>query len=339
MKTSGKFIIGGLSALAILCIGASLGSSSINILDTIRIILHKITFLPFSKNIEARTAAIVWNLRLPRAILAFITGGALSISGVVFQSVLKNQLASPYIIGVSAGASLGAGIVILSGFALPFIGGFTLPASGFVFGIITIFIVIAFSSRIDKTLSNNTIILFGMVFSLFINAILTTLTALYREELKNLLYWQMGSFSLKGWSYVGLLLPFLIIGGLGIILNTRELDILTFGEDQAKSIGVDTRIMRIKLLVCSAILTGSAVALCGAIGFVDLIAPHVARKIVGSNHKYVLPMAFIIGGSLLVAADLIARTVVSPSELPVGAVTAIIGGPFFAWVYFRKKGM
>ncbi|MDR0878035.1 MAG: iron ABC transporter permease [Treponema sp.] len=338
MKTSVKFIIGGLCALAILCIGASLGSSRISVFDTIRIILHKILSLTLSQNSAAQNAAIVWNLRLPRAILAFITGGALSISGAVFQSVLKNQLASPYILGVSSGASLGAGIVILSGFAIPFIGGFTLPAAGFVFGVITVFIVVAFSSKIDKTLSNNTIILFGMVFSLFVNAILTTLTALYREELKNLLYWQMGSFSLKGWSYVALLLPFLIVGSLGIFRYTRELDILTFGDEQAKSIGVNTRGMRIKLLVFSAILTGSAVALSGAIGFVDLIAPHAARRIVGSKHKYVLPMSFLIGGALLVASDLIARTVVSPSELPVGAVTALIGGPFFAWVYFRKKG-
>jgi iron complex transport system permease protein len=339
MKISGKFIIGGFCAFAILCIGASLGSSSISIIDTVRIMLYKIVALPLNEKIEPGSVAIVWNLRLPRAILAFIVGGALSISGAVFQSILKNQLASPYILGVSSGASLGAGIVILTGFTLPLVRGFTLPAAGFIFSLITIFIVIAFSSRIDKTLSNNTIILFGMVFSLFVNAVLTTLTALYREELKNLLYWQMGSFSLKGWSYVGLMLPFLILGTLGIIRYTRELDILTFGEDQAKSIGVDTQGMRIKLLIYSAILTGSAVALSGAIGFVDLIAPHAARKIVGSNHKYVIPMSFLIGGSLLVTADLVARTVVSPSELPVGAVTALIGGPFFAWVYFRKKGI
>jgi iron complex transport system permease protein len=277
MKVSGKFTIGALCALAILCLGASLGSSSINVLDTIRIILNKIAALPLGEKIEAKNVAIVWNLRLPRAILAFIIGGALSMSGAVFQSILKNQLASPYILGVSAGASLGAGIVILTGFVLPFIGGLTLPAAGFIFSLITIFIVIAFSSRIDKTLSNNTIILFGMVFSLFVNAILTTLTALYREELKNLLYWQMGSFSLKGWSYVGLMLPFLILGTFGIFRYIRELDILTFGEEQAKSIGVDTQGIRIKLLICSAVLTGSAVALSGAIGFVDLIAPHAAR--------------------------------------------------------------
>jgi iron complex transport system permease protein len=201
----------------------------------------------------------------------------------------------------------------------------------------TVFLVIGFASKLDKSMSNNTVILFGMVFSLFVNALLTTLTAMYREELKNLLHWQMGSFAMKGWSYVRLMFPFLVLGIAGIIRYTREMDILTFGEDEARAMGVDAGAIRKKLLTFSAILTGAAVALSGAIGFVDLIAPHLARKIVGSNHRYSLPMAFLVGGSLLVVTDLIARTIVSPSELPVGAVTAIIGAPFFAWVYFRKR--
>jgi iron complex transport system permease protein len=158
-----------------------------------------------------------------------------------------------------------------------------------------------------------------------------------REESKTLLYWQMGSFALKGWSYVTLMVPFLIIGTAGVSRYAREMDILTFGEEQAKSVGLDTNKVRKKLFVYTTILTGGAVSLSGIIGFVDLIAPHAARKIVGSRHKYVLPMAFFIGGSLMVAADLIARTIISPSELPVGAITAIIGAPFFAWIYFRKR--
>jgi iron complex transport system permease protein len=336
MKKRTKIAAGFLISLGILCAGTSLGSSSISLYETLRIVLHRLFALPLG-GADPKNVTIVWNLRFPRALLAFMAGGSLSMSGAVFQSVLKNQLASPYILGVSAGASLGAGLIILTGFALPILGGFTLPATGFLFGLVTVFLVIGFSSRLDNTLSNNTIILFGMVFSLFVNAILTTLSALYREELKNLLYWQMGSFALKGWSYVGLMLPFFVLGSLGLIRYTREMDILTFGEEQAQSIGVDTRKVRKKLLVYSAILTGGAVALSGAIGFVDLIAPHLARKITGSNHVYVLPMAFFIGGSLLVVTDLVARTVVSPSELPVGAVTALIGAPFFAWVYFKRR--
>ncbi|MDR2134724.1 MAG: iron ABC transporter permease [Treponema sp.] len=337
MKRSGIFIFTGIVSLIILWAGTSLGSTSIGLPDTASIILNRVFSLPLRGGINPRDITIIWTLRLPRALLAFIIGGALSVSGAVFQSVLKNQLASPYIIGVSSGASLGAGLVMLSGLSLPLAGGFTLPFAGFVFGLATVLFVISFSTRLDKSLSNNTIILFGMVFSLFVNALITTLIALYREQLRNLLLWQMGSFALKGWSYVGLMLPFLALGLAGTIRYTKEMDILTFGEEQAKAIGVDTRSLRIRLLVYSAVLTGGAVALSGAIGFVDLIAPHIARKIVGSPHRYVLPMSFLAGGSLLVITDLIARTAVSPSELPVGAVTAIIGAPFFAWVYFKRR--
>jgi iron complex transport system permease protein len=337
MTNRKKIVLGAGVALAMLCAGTSLGSSFISPGDTLAVILFKTFNLPLRAGLDPKTIPIVWNLRFPRALLAFLTGGALSVSGAVFQSMLKNHLASPYILGVSSGASLGAGLVMLTGFTIPILGGFTLPATGFFAGFATIFLVLHFSSRLDGNFSNNTVILFGMVFSLFINALLTTLTALYREELRNLLFWQMGSFALKGWSYVGLMLPFLLLGLPGVFRYTREMDILTFGEEEALSLGVDTRKVRKKLLAASAILTGGAVALSGAIGFVDLIAPHLARRMVGSNHKYVLPMSFISGGALLTVTDLAARTIVSPSELPVGAVTAIIGAPFFAWVYFKKR--
>jgi len=335
LKTRIKFIIAGTISFLILWAGISLGSSSISFGETMKVFLIKV----FGLNLETevRILTIVWNLRFPRAILAFIVGGAMATSGAVFQSVLKNPLASPYILGVSAGASLGAGLVVLTGIAIPLLGGFTLPVTGFAFGLLTVFFVISFSSRIDKSMSNNTVILFGMVFSLFINAILTTLTALYREEMRNLLHWQMGSFSMKGWLHSGFMLPFLIVGCVIIFRYTQEMDILSFGEEDAQSLGVDAVKVRRLLLACSAALTGAAVALCGVIGFVDLIAPHLARRIVGSRHRHVLPMSFLTGGTLLVVTDLIARTIVSPSELPVGAVTALIGGPFFAWVYFRKK--
>jgi iron complex transport system permease protein len=337
MRNSSKIAIGAAAAAAIVCVGSSIGSSSISLFDTLRIIGEKISTIPFAKDIEPRDVSIVWLLRLPRVLLAFVVGGSLAMSGAVIQSVLKNQLAAPHILGVSSGATLGAALIMLTGFSLPVIGGLTLPITGFFFGLVTVYIVVTFSSKLDRAMSNNTIILFGMVFTLFVSALLTTLMALFREELKNLVYWQMGSFALKGWSYVRAMIPFFIIGTLGIVRYTKEMDILTFGEDQAKSVGVETEKVRKHLFVFSTILTGAAVSLSGTIGFVDLIAPHMARKIVGSNHRYVIPMSFILGGSLMVVTDLVARTIVSPSELPVGAITALIGAPFFAWVYFRKR--
>jgi len=147
----------------------------------------------------------------------------------------------------------------------------------------------------------------------------------------------MGSFAMRGWTHVWLLSPFMVIGAVGILFHAREMDILTFGDDQAKSTGVETGTLRKKLLAFSAVLTGATVALSGVIGFVDLIAPHTARRITGSRHGVLIPMSFILGGSLMVVTDLVARIIISPSELPVGALTALIGAPFFVLVYFRRR--
>jgi len=337
MNNKKRIITGAIISLLIITAGSSLGSSGISLGDTVLVIAHKVFRVPLAAGIDPKNVSIVWLLRLPRVLLAFLVGGCLAMSGAVCQSILRNPLASPYILGVSSGASLGAGIIIISGIALPLLGGFTLPLTGFVFGLATVFFVAAFSSHIDKSMSNNTIILCGMVFSLFLGALLTTLSAIFSDDLRRIALWQMGSFAMRGWTYVILLLPFFAIGTAGIFLYTKEMDILSFGDDQAKSAGVETGALRKKLLALCAVLTGAAVALSGVIGFVDLIAPHAARRITGSGHRHLIPMSFILGGSLMVLTDLLARTVISPSELPVGALTALIGAPFFAWVYFRRR--
>jgi iron complex transport system permease protein len=272
--------------------------------------------------------------------LAFLVGGAVAVSGSVMQSVLKNPLASSYTLGVSSGASLGAALIIVTGFTIPFLGVFTLPVTGLVFGLATVFSAVKFAAMMDKSLETNTIILVGMVFSLFVNAMLTLVTAMARDHLAQLTYWQMGSFSLKDWSNVIILFPLVLIGVILIQNFSKEMDIMTFGEDQAFTMGVDVHKVKWSLLSLSAALTGSAVAFVGVIGFIDLIAPHVVRKIFGSSHKIVIPMSMLFGGSFMVICDLVARTIISPSELPVGAITALIGAPFFAYVYFsRRKGL
>lgn len=324
-------------AFLIICIGTSIGSSNINLFDIFSIIGNKVLNIPLDYKITGQEVAIIWELRFPRVLLAFLIGGALSVSGAAIQSILKNPLASPYTLGVSSGAGLGAALVIIFGFNISFLGDFTLPIVGFIFGLLTVIIVISFSKRVDIFLSNNTIILAGMVFSLFLNAILTTAGALNGDSLKAISLWQMGSFSMKGWSYVYAFIPFLLIGMVGVSLYTKEMDILTFGEDNAKSVGVDTNKVKTRLFVFTAVLAGSAISLSGIIGFIDLIAPHIVRKIFGAKHNLVIPMSFILGGSLMVITDLISRTIISPSELPIGAITALIGAPFFAYIYFKKK--
>ena len=324
-------------AFLVICIGTSIGSSNINIFNIISVIGNKLFSIPLIEGVGSNDVAIIWVVRFPRVLLAFMIGAALSVSGAVMQSILKNPLASPYTLGVSSGASLGVGIYIILGVSIPFIGNLALPFIGFLSGLLTVIMVILFANRVDRGMSNNTIILSGMVFSLFASAMLTTISALNTHKIEAITMWQMGSFNMRGWSYLLVGLPFFIVVVSIVLRYSREMDILTFGEDGAKAIGVETEKVKKHLLFSTAVLTGSAVALSGTIGFIDLIVPHLVRKIFGSNHKVVIPMCILLGGSFMVLTDLVARTIISPSELPVGAITAIIGAPFFGYLYFSKR--
>ena len=255
MTNKKKSILSIIIIFIILLLGTSIGSSDISLVDTLSIILNKTLNISLVGNIPAKDISIIWKLRLPRVLLAFLVGGCLATGGSIVQSILKNELASPYTLGVSSGASLGAGLIIVSGITIPVIGSFTLPFVGFIFGLITVFSVIVFSTKIDKAMSNNTIILVGMVLSLFVNALLTTLTSFFSNDLKTITLWQMGSFAMRGWTYVKLICPFFLIGMIGVLRFTKEMDILTFGEEQAKAVGVDTYNVKRKLFILCAILT------------------------------------------------------------------------------------
>lgn len=281
------------------------------------------------------SVSIIMTIRLPRVLLGFLTGAALSACGTAVQSVLRNPLASPFTLGVSSGASLGAGIVIAC--ELTFLGSFTLPAAGLVFGIAAMFLMVAFASRIDRTLRGSTIVLTGMVLSLFVNGIVSLMANAKDEKYKQIMKWQTGSFSGRKWEYVIILAVTLAVCLGYFLIKSRELDLLTFGDEQSQSAGVSTRREKTLILLATAVLSGTAVAFAGVIGFVDLISPHIARRIFGAEHKLLLPMSALIGGTFMVLCDLAARTVMAPNELPVGVVTSLIGAPFFAWVFFRRS--
>jgi len=332
-----KVIITIVLSIVVVILGIALGSVWVPPSDIWEIVRYQITGVPLSEGLSQASVSIVWNLRLPRTLLAFIVGAALSVSGAVMQSVLRNPLASSYTLGVSSGASLGAGIIILYGVTIPLLGVMSLPVTGFVFGLGTIFLVIAFATRIDGRMENHTIILTGMVFSLFVSALTTLMSALQREQLQRLVFWQMGSFSMRDWSTVIILVPILIAGILFILHHNRELDMMTFGEEQARTMGVNLKKVKWVLLITAAALTGSAIAFVGVIGFVDLVAPHIVRRVFGVSHRHVIPLSAVFGGTFMVLCDLVARTVVSPSELPVGAVSALVGAPFFAYIYFGRR--
>ncbi len=337
MKNSSKSIAAGLLGLAAVIMGICIGSVMISLSDTFSIITAKLTGGSISQSVDASLVSILWEIRIPRALSAFFVGGALAVSGAVMQSILQNPLASSYTLGVSSGASLGAAIVIVCGFSSSILGFLLLPVVGFTCGLSTVFLVILIASKLDSGFKNHTIILFGMVFSLFVNAALTMLSALNQSHMQRLILWQMGTFSGKRWHHVAILSVFCILGTIAVTFYSRELDLLTFGDEEAMAVGVDTKRAKITLLVLASLLTGISVCFTGVIGFIDLTVPHITRRIFGSSHKYVIPLSMIIGGSFMVIADLLARTILAPQEIPVGAITALIGAPFFLYVYFKKR--
>lgn len=322
------------AVFGVMILGVAVGSVFVSPAQIIRI-FGNMLFGASLDGVKETDISIIRDIRFPRVLLSFVTGAALSACGAAVQSVLRNPLASPFTLGVSSGASLGAGIVIAC--ELTVLGSFTLPAAGLIFGIISMFMMIAFAAKIDRSLQGSTIVLTGMVLSLFINGIVTLLANAKDEKYKQIMKWQMGSFSGKKWEYVAILSAIFAVCFTFMLLRSRDLDMLTFGDEQARSAGLDTKAAKVSLLAAAAVLSGAAVAFAGVIGFVDLIAPHIARRLFGAKHKILLPMSAVIGGVFMVLCDIVARTVLSPNELPVGVVTSLIGAPFFAWVFMRRS--
>lgn len=321
--------------VSVLMLAMGIGSVPIAPSDTANIILNKLFGLNPFGNIDELTESILLKIRIPRTLLAFLAGSGLAISGVMMQSVLRNPLASSFTLGVSSGAALGASIAIL--FNISVFGFLTRPVFGLVSGLITVFLALGVAVKVDRNLQNNSIILTGMAFSLFANAMITIIMALSNEQLQQLVYWQMGSFSMKTPEHALILLPIILISCLITMRCAKQMDIMTLGDEQAQTSGVEAKRMKLFLLSISTIITGVIVSMVGIIGFVDLFTPHAARKLFGASHKYVLPASALLGGAFMVLCDLVARTLVAPLELPVGAITSAIGAPFFIYLYFSRR--
>ena len=331
-----KLLVIVLVSLGIICLAIGVGSVSIPMNEQFWIIAHKLFKISAEGRYTVSNETIMLSIRMPRALLAFLVGGALAVAGVSTQSILQNPLASSYTLGVSSGAALGAAIITVCEISIPFLGVFLLPFGGFIGGLITVIFVIAVALRIDRSISSHTIVLMGMVVSMFTNAIMTLLALLFVKHEHHIISWTMGSFNGKRWYHVLILLAASVFAVVFMMLSHRELDALSFGDSHAKSMGVNSMRVKWMQLIFASLLTGVSVCFTGTIGFVDLIAPHMARKIAGASHAKVVPIAFLLGGGLLCLADLVARTILAPMELPVGAVTALIGAPFFVWLYFGQ---
>lgn len=323
-KYTAAYVISVAVLIASMWLGISVGSVSIP-LSTLW------------NNEDVTSHSILWNIRMPRVILAALVGASLAIAGAAFQGLLKNPLADPYTLGISSGASVGAVFTIFFGVSLPFIGAFSLPLFSMTGAIITLVVVLGFAKMVDRSMKMETLILTGVIFSSFLSACISLMIALTGEELRSIMGWLLGSVSMRGWAHVRLILPFVIIGGLILWLHRRELNALVYGEERAKYLGVDVRRSKMLILVAGSVLTGAAVSVSGTIGFVGLVIPHMVRMIIGPDHRHLLAISFLNGASLLVICDLVSRTIIAPTELPIGVITSFIGAPVFAYIFYKQR--
>ena len=283
---------------------------------------------------DGREAVILWQLRLPRVLLALIAGGVLAMTGVGFQSLFQNPLAEPYTLGVAGGAALGAVIAIGLGSG----GLLSVAAAAFVGALAAISVVVGLALRRGGT-DTPTLLLAGVSVQLTCAAAILLLQFLADpSKTFRIVRWMMGGLAVLGFREVLWLAPWAVISLLVLLAVHRDLDVLLTGEELAASRGVDLARLRLGLLGASSLAVGALVAVAGPIGFVGLIVPHFLRRMAGHRHRMLVPAALLGGGVFLAGADLLARTVLAPAELPVGVLTALAGGPFFLWLLLSKRG-
>ena len=331
-----RLAIGGAVFLIAAIFAASLGSVDIPFPSVALVFLSRLPGIDLPADTPATWDTILWQLRFPRVALAGIVGGALAMSGAAYQGLFKNPLADPYLVGVASGAGLGATVVLLTGVPL-MIGGFSfLPIAAFVGGITAVTLAYSIARSAQGT-TLTTLILAGVAIASLVGAVTSLLMIRSDPELRPVLSWLLGSFIAAEWSESAIVLLYLA-PCLAVLLGfARILNVLQLTEDHASMLGVDVEKVKLLLIAAATLATAAAVSFTGLIGFVGLIAPHAVRLVWGSDYRFILPMSAIVGATFLVLADLAARTVVSPGELPVGVVTAFCGAPFFLYLLRRRR--
>ena len=279
---------------------------------------------------------ILWHIRLPRVLSAFVAGVGLALGGAAFQAVFRNPLATPYTLGVASGAALGVVVATRLGFVVVLGGAFVLPVAG-LFGALLAVGAVWWVARTRPDFSATVLLLAGVAMTFFFSSVILFLqyTANLGDSFR-IVRWLMGGLGSTGWGSLLSMAPLVTVGAVVVALLARDLDLLSVGSEIAAGRGVDVSRTQRALFLGTSIMVAGVVAVCGPIGFVGMMAPHISRMIVGGRHHALLPASALFGGGFLVACDTLARTVVAPIELPVGIITAFLGGPFFLWLLVRK---
>lgn len=286
----------------------------------------------FGRN-ELLHSPIFWNLRLPRVVLSVLVGAALSVCGATYQSVFRNPLTDPYVLGISSGASLGAAIAIVLGLQAYLWGVGAMALLTALLTIVLIFKVASTGNRMHTT----TLLLTGVCLTFLITAVISLLMAMHHDKMESIIFWTMGSFASASWMDVAIVLPVTLVG-LGIVLyHSKDLNLLLTGSETAQSLGVEVEKMRRRLLLFTTLMVAFSVSACGVIGFVGLVVPHCIRLVCGSDNRRIIPYSIFVGGLFLLLCDTVARTIIPPNELPVGSITSLLGAPMFIYLLYKSK--
>ncbi|MBD1370801.1 iron ABC transporter permease [Hazenella sp. IB182357] len=286
--------------------------------------------------VDEAISAIIWQIRLPRVLLAALVGASLALAGVIYQGLLKNPLADPFVLGVSSGAALGAAIAIWIGWGINWLGQWHVPTYAFVGACLALLMVLKLGQ--GPYIKSESFILAGVVIQAFLGAVLTFVLSITPENLfRRIQFWLMGSLSFRNWEHLFVLSIVLCIGFIVALIYSRELNLFLLGTRSAAHLGVSVNMIYWGLLLLASVITGAAVAVSGTIGFVGLAIPHMIRLVTGADHRKLIPLATLSGAIFLVWCDYIARTVLSPIEIPLGVITAFFGAPFFAFLLKKRQ--
>lgn len=333
---SARFLLAVIAGFLLVLLIANLGIGAVQIPpgDVIAILIGRLG-LDMGAAYSPQHDSVLWNIRLPRVLLGILVGGALGMAGASLQGIFRNPLADPGIIGVSSGAALGAIASIVIGFT--FLGTFNLAVAAFIGGLIACGIVYS-AGRLHGRTDAVTLILAGVAVNATAGAVISVFMFVADDDqLRSIVFWTLGSLGGATWAVIGPIAPLIIAGVLVMPLWARSLNLMTLGDREAGHVGVSTERIRLGVIVVAALITGAAVAVAGIIGFVGLVVPHVIRLTVGPDHRMLLPLSALGGATLMLLSDLIARNAAIPAEIPIGAITALAGGPFFLWLVNRTR--
>ncbi len=326
-------LITGVGLIVVIVVSTAIGPADLSIATVTSVLLSHVPLVHYHSSASAINQGIVWEIRLPRVVLGGIVGAMLAAGGASYQGVFRNPLADPYLLGVAAGAGLGATIIIVTSSGSTAL----LPVAAFIGGAVAVSITYVVGAKFGGRSSGTSVVLAGVAVAALFTAAQTFLQQQHAQDLQAVYAWILGSLSVATWSDVWLILPYVVLSMTVLLAHRRLLDVLRLGEEEARSLGVNPQRVRLLVVAAATLGTAAAVSVSGLIGFVGIIVPHLVRLTTNASYRVVLPVSIMGGAAFLILADLVARTVDAPAEVPLGVITAFVGGPFFIFVLRSRR--